>query len=326
MRKLLSVAVIALCVFATSSAQTDITLKAKAYLQAAVSGTFDVDATNGKPLMRDNLRNNPVTGATYIPSQDPYSVGTEYTDFITDYYTHVGSGGDYANTTIENPTYIFGLTGSDAIVDWVFVELRSKWNYTQVVATRSALIQRDGDIVDLDAESDIVFHNVIEDDYYIAVRHRNHLAIMTADPYSISDMAVGIDFTDPNLALFDYGTSMPSRDYTGMSTNHFTANNVNYRCLWSGDFNADGKIKYDMPMSDLNNLYKDVISFEGNTGNDTNYANAYGYFQSDADMDGRVKYNTPGDDTNSLFQSIQLYPLNTNGDLNYDFFLAQLPK
>lgn len=324
MLKLLFTALICSVAFSSAVAQSTITVKSKVYLRGAFLGTIEA-ADDGTPLMKDNLRSHPVTGATYLPAQDPYSVATEYTALLLEKYEHVGAGGDYDHTTITNPGYIFGLTGADAIVDWVFLELRSKWNNKQVVSTRAALVQRDGDIVDLDAESDVTFYDVLPDDYYLVVRHRSHLGAMTADIKTMTELQQGIDFTSPDLLLFDFGTSMESRDYTGLATDTYTFNGQNYRTLWYGDFNADGKVKYDMPMSDLNNLYRDVTRHNDNIDSDTNFAAAYGYLQGDSNMDGMVKYLAPSDDTNLLFSTVQLYPLNEKGDLNFDFFIAQIP-
>ena len=74
---------------------------------------------------------------------------------------------------------VLDLTGSNAIVDWVFLELREENDVTQVVASRSALLQADGDIVDVDGSSPVVFYGVSAGNYYIAVKHRNHLGIRT---------------------------------------------------------------------------------------------------------------------------------------------------
>ena len=48
-----------------------------------------------------------------------------------------------------------------------------------VLQTRSALVQRDGDIVDIDGVSPVTFNNVASTNYTIAVRHRNHLGLST---------------------------------------------------------------------------------------------------------------------------------------------------
>lgn len=58
-----------------------------------------------------------------------------------------GGGGETINATVLT------TTGNDAIVDWVFVQLRSSTDNTSVQYTRCALVQRDGDVVDVDGSS-----------------------------------------------------------------------------------------------------------------------------------------------------------------------------
>ena len=126
-------------------------LEIKVYLQGPYNGTS----------MNTGLNTN-----TLVPVAEPYSNLPNF--------THVGNGGGEAiiSNALTN-------TGTEEIVDWVFVELRDKTNNTSIVATRSGLLQRDGDVVDVDGFSPLEF-NVPSDDYYVVVRHRNHLGIMTA--------------------------------------------------------------------------------------------------------------------------------------------------
>ncbi|NJL75946.1 MAG: choice-of-anchor B family protein [Saprospiraceae bacterium] len=94
---------------------------------------------------------------------------------------------DY-NTTLQNykanlSDDILASTGSDAIVDWVLVELRS--DPQTVVARRAALLQKDGDVVDTDGMSPVKFTGVSTGNYYVAVSHRNHLKIMSANALTL---------------------------------------------------------------------------------------------------------------------------------------------
>lgn len=123
--------------------------------KAMLQGPFNI--SNG--LMNDDLRLN-----SLIPPVDPYSALN---------FTHLGGG--YEAISPE----VLATSGNDAIVDWVFLELRDAGDPTTVIATRSALIQRDGDIVDVNGVSPVRFANVAPGDYYVAVFHRNHLAIMS---------------------------------------------------------------------------------------------------------------------------------------------------
>ena len=78
------------------------------------------------------------------------------------------------------PHPVLDVTGDDAITDWVVVELRDKNDAATVLETFSGLIQRDGDIVGLDGIDDVGLP-VLDDDYFVAVRHRNHLCEFTQD-------------------------------------------------------------------------------------------------------------------------------------------------
>jgi hypothetical protein len=61
-------------------------------------------------------------------------------------------------------------------VDWVIVELRS--DLTTIVASREGVLLANGSIVDVDG-APLTFINVPAGDYFVAVKHRNHLAVMS---------------------------------------------------------------------------------------------------------------------------------------------------
>lgn len=71
------------------------------------------------------------------------------------------------------------------VADWVLAELRDKDNSSVIVASKSAFILKNGSVVDLDGLSPLKFP-VIGDNYFISVKHRNHLSIMSKDPVSFS--------------------------------------------------------------------------------------------------------------------------------------------
>ena len=75
-----------------------------------------------------------------------------------------------ANTSTLAVVGASSPSGKDAIVDWVFVELRSKISPTVVIDSRSALLQRDGDIVDVDGVSSVTFNVASPDSYYVVVK------------------------------------------------------------------------------------------------------------------------------------------------------------
>jgi hypothetical protein len=129
--------------------------------RALLQGPYD--AVSG--LMNDNLR----TPSNLIPINDPYRSAPYTTTF-----THT------ANSIAEMTTagvFTNQASVSDNIVDWVFLELRDNNTPSNVLQTRSALIQRDGDIVDVDGVSPVTFNQVNGGGYTIAVRHRNHIGM-----------------------------------------------------------------------------------------------------------------------------------------------------
>ncbi len=295
----------------------------RAYLEGALISNSNATAPDGRPLMRDNLRQSPFTNAEYIPKKDIYEFSTPYVEVTGSYTKYAPQNSSFPQfQQVTDSAIVFGITGQNAIVDWAFVELRNKSNNAQVLATRSGLLQRDGDIVETDGVGCLQFPTVPLDSYYVAVRHRSHLGTMTKYAQSVPNLQTLVDLTVPTTPLFDKGVQ-GQFNFTGLSQK---ANVVGtYRAMWQGDFNADGKVKYDNPDDDLTNMLFDVLLYPNNGNGSTNYDFAYGYRQGDYDMNSKTKYDNPDDDNAMLLFTELLYPQNANGATNFDFFLQQLP-
>lgn len=218
-------------------------VKIKANIGAFLQGPFD----GGAGLMNDDLGANAL-----IPLQEPYTALG---------YTHIGGGDEL--TTVS----VLSVTGSDAIVDWVFLELRDKTDNTNVLATRSALLQRDGDIVDVDGTSPVGFA-AATDDYYISVQHRNHLSILSFATVALSKTATSVDFRDGSTATF--GTDAQYNDSGTLM-------------LWAGDVVDDGTLKYLGSGNDRDAILTEI-------GGSVPTATTTGYKVEDVNMDGTVKY------------------------------------
>ncbi|MBN2102518.1 hypothetical protein JW835_00590 [bacterium] len=100
--------------------------------------------------------------------EGPYNNGTMNTDLQTAGYLPLES--PYDTTTVS--------TIPADVVDWVQVELRSEADGSGDNYTKSAFLRNDGMILDGDGSETIAF-NAPENDYFIAVKHRNHLSIMS---------------------------------------------------------------------------------------------------------------------------------------------------
>ena len=234
-------------------------------------------------LMRDDLR-----VANIIPTQSPY--------------------GDASFCKVE----VFDIEGVNAIVDWVWVELRDANNSTIVVASQSALLQRDGDVVGVDGVSPISFV-LPEGAYYVAIKHRNHLGVITASTVTISSTGTVIDFTDANNQI-TFGTDAQTT---------FGMPNGNVVAMWAGDASGNGQIRFLGPGNDLNNLKGYIINDPGNTSGSASYP-VSGYSNADLNLNGQARFLGPGNDNNILKNIILSNPENTNGSTSFPI-TQQLP-
>ncbi len=333
----------------------DLTIFVRVYLEGSImNNNGEIGTTHTRPLMRDNLRDSPFNNVShpsgvYIPGKDPYTylIGD---NIMVSHFTHVGPyvnnvagkmvPTDYA--TIDDSLAVYSVEGEDAIVDWVFVELRSKHDSLTVVATRSGIVQRDGDVAEIDGDFGLRFPGVAVDDYYVVVRHRNHLGAMTGLPQTPNQLFDLVDFTVETTPIYDFGTGFNALyDYTGLAQQKGTLDNglpLGYQFLWGGNLSHDdvgGRqlIKYNNPNDDLNSILTDVSGYEvkdasGNIIDYNYYTNfdfAYGYNPGDFDMNSKTKVDNPGDDVNWLYGQLLFYPLNVAFTDNFDHFTEQLP-
>ncbi len=250
-----------------------------------------------------------------------FPIGEPYTGIVDDLvpsnvdtpFVHVADGG--LEVIDGNGASILLVGGQDAVVDWVFVELRSSTNLDSVITTRAALLQADGDIVDMDGVSDLGFINAPAGPYYVVVRHRNHLGIMTSEALDLSPIVTVVDFTDPSTSTYgDFG--------------QVAVNSFNY--LWGGDFNANGRTVYQGPFNDINYLFADIVIDQtekfldpASPDYDPDYdiiANwiRLGYMRSDINLDGKCIYQGPSNDrAMMLFNTTLSHPLNSGNIANF---------
>ncbi len=125
----------------------------------------------------------------------------------------------------------------NGIVDWILIELRNDTSASSVVARRAAFLKNDGAVVDLDGSSPVLFNSIPPGSYYIVIKHRNHLAVMSANKVNLSMSSSNYNFTDSELKA--YGKN-PMQNL----------GNGQYG-LYSGDANGDGTVS----QSDIINMW-----------------------------------------------------------------------
>lgn len=182
---------------------------------------------NEENLMRDDLR---VAGL--LPTTSPYGDGATIDPAILD------------------------ISGSSAVVDWVWIELRDKDNFSIIIDAQPALLLRNGDV--LNTQLTAVSFSLLPDIFYVAVKHRIHLGVITPSPVTIHTSPGIIDFTsDENSALGGASalTELPNGKWA----------------IYCGDFDGNSQIQ----SIDLNA----VIPLLG----------ASGYSEADMDMNGQIQ-------------------------------------
>jgi hypothetical protein len=232
--------------------------------------TFLQGAYAGGGLMNDGLR-----AAGIIPLSEPYTA-------MSANFTQSGSGGGESI-----PSSVLSSTGTGVdIVDWVFVELRNGTTGS-VITTHSAIIQRDGNVVDVDGTNTkvpyIIFTGELPTSYFVAIRHRNHLGIRTAGNLALSrTVTTNYNFTTAASQAVGNAQATLSGGAFGM---------------YGGNANSNTNTKYIGPTNDQNTLLNScLLGIVGNT--------VIGYSPCDLNMNGQVKYIGPGNDQNFLLNVV----------------------
>ncbi len=229
-------------------------------LRAALSG-----ALPGGTFMSDQLRTSGL-----IPATEPYSALG---------YAYVGAAPGASLVPA-----LLTATGNNAIVDWVVVELRSAGNAGTVLHSRPALIQRDGDVVGLNGAA-YINAPLAAGNYYVALRHRNHLGIMTASARALA--------LDPTAAIVDLRLSSTATYGTAARVAVGTV-----QCLWPGDATGNGTIKYTGAGNDRDPI---ILAVGGSTPNNT-VPNVYD--RRDTNLDGVIKYTGAANDRDIILTNV----------------------
>ena len=198
----------------------------------------------GNGMMSDNLRSGNI-----LPTNQPFNN-----------LTFAGTPALPYSGTETTTTTVLSVTGNNAIVDWVLLELRDGADRTNVITRRAALLQRDGDVVDVDGTSAVQFANTPTGNYYISIKHRNHLKFITQNAVSLGAGINSLNFTNNTIPL--YGTN-PLRLIE-------TILGVPIYAMYSGDLDRSGFID----ATDRSAAW--------------DFRNVTGYNVNDCDLDGSV--------------------------------------
>ncbi len=190
-----------------------------------LEGAYDTNTG----LMRDDLRS-----LNLLPQTDPYT-----------------------NTLTATPG-TFSVSGNDAIVDWVLLELRDINEPDKILFSRPALLQRDGDLTDIDGTSLPRLVLAGATTAFLIIKHRSHLPAMSPQMLDLNNALPDIDFTINNSligtgsgvgqkemmpgvwALFS-GDMDESKDINGGDKALWSAENGSFNVYLNTDLNMDGE-------------------------------------------------------------------------------------
>jgi hypothetical protein len=212
-------------------------------LKAMLQGSFDTTAGTMRNTLRQSSR---------VPVTQPYGV----------------SPWNYTGVESCSPL-------PDSLVDWVLLELRPT-PAAAPVARRAALLMKNGIILDVDGVSPVGMPGA-SGLYYIVVRHRNHLAVMSTSLQGVSQFTPLYDFTTAITQCYGAG---------GMIG--LTGGGPPYG-LWAGDADANGQLKYT-------GTGNDPVAILTRLGGSDLTATLSGYYREDTNMDGAVVYSGVGND------------------------------
>ncbi len=239
---------------------TGIALRPKVWLD----GAFD-PALN---LMRDDLR-----AAGLVPLTEPYAA-----------LNYPGAAGGETTTPA-----VLNVIGNNAIVDWVRLELRhASVSYPIPIAVRSALLQRDGDVVAADGVSPVTF-NVGPGNYYVILKHRNHLPVMSATALSLTTSPTTLDLRASVTACITLPA--PNSDLPRKTVG-------TTRTLWAGNANTSFNGVIYTGMGNDRDVLLNAIGGVVPTNTFT------GYHVADINMDGVVRYTGEDNDRDIILQTI----------------------
>lgn len=223
------------------------------YLKVFLQGPYE------SGIMTDGLRINGL-----VPVSDPYP----------GLAMHAGSNASVYPHTLS-------ASGDRRVIDWLLVELRDAQSPSTVLLTRAALLLSDGTVID--PQGGPLRFPTTTGARHVAVRHRNHLGVMAANPINFNTGAVVIDLTSPSTAV--YGTEPLATMPNGAMA------------LWAGDINRDGLVKYSGASNDRDHILSRI-------GGLVPTATAGGYLSEDLDLDGVVRYSGSDNDRDPILSNI----------------------
>lgn len=233
-------------------------------------GSFAIGSTGG--LLSFNAK---------VFLEGPYRYGSMADDLKSLGYLEMPPPDVYPYNLDPNRQFYFtpDRVFPDSVVDWVVIEFRESMG--ERGKYRTALVKRDGRLVDVYGNDVIVLNatgtagRIDSGEYYVAVRHRNHLAIITQDAYQFyPGQTQSVDFTDYTKVMGGAASmKIIDKDSVGSWVYGMFAGEMNGNIFTSGQ---SGEIDD----KDYNSVIPDVASWS--------FPLFQGYLLGDINLDGII--------------------------------------
>ncbi len=223
------------------------------YLNSAFNGTFAPTATNNTFTFRAMAK---------VFLEGPFSAGSMSTALLTGSLIPLSQPYNVAPFNYAGTETVVSIPAN--VVDWVLVELRSGTTGATKRGERAAFLKNDGTLLETDGTTGVWESAAVASGYdltsYVVIRHRNHLAVMSAAGMAMPN-ASAYDFTTAQVNAYTVGPN-PMKDLLG---------NATVFGMYCGDTDGSGVV--------------DVLD-RNNTWNNRNASNLYS--GDDTDLSGVV--------------------------------------
>ncbi len=126
-----------------------------------------------------------------------------YNSGIQEMNTNLNPSIPFTSPYLENIRTITNVPSD--IVDWILVELRTASN-GNAITSKSVLLNKNGSVVRDDGVTNTITLEAPAGSYYIVVKHRNHLSIMSSEKINLNSIsATTYDFTIGNSQYYGTG-------------------------------------------------------------------------------------------------------------------------
>jgi hypothetical protein len=196
----------------------------------------------------------------------------------------------------------------DSIVDWILVQLRDPDDPGLLVEQRAGLLSKHGVLMETDFTTGLIF-NAEPGEYYLVVKHRNHMPVMSGNPVQFPNQDSPYDFTEVAL-------TQPYKHMDPLAVMlELKPDGSGKYGMIAGNVSPDDDLIYIGPDNDRDPILEVIRSLTGL--NDINLS-VYGYYNEDVTLDNEVLYIGTANDRDIILANLFLLTGSTLLNIKYE--------